>query len=119
MIPLIVSDWCSKYDVSIDLISYSEQDLGLTTAGKCLFYHNPPGRSEIIINSRLGDNIGKEETLWHEFCHAWEWQKYGTHGHGERFKELYSNRSYPWYAGLIQCIDMIIGEFIKRGRLPP
>ena len=103
--------WAKQYNVSIDLISYQENDLGLTTAGLSQFY--PNGKTVITINDRLGDNIGKEETLWHEFCHAWEWQKYGTHGHGERFKELYKNRSYPWYASIIQCIDMLIGEFIK------
>lgn len=105
--------WADIYGFDADLISVQEKDLGLTTAGQTFFYHHPTGRAEIYINSRLGDNIGREETLWHEICHAWEWQKYGTHGHGERWKELLSNRSYPWYCSILQCIDMFIGEFVK------
>lgn len=117
----VLKVWGETYNVDISIVGLSfgkfdyDPHKGFTY-GMTYFHYKPPGSSDIAINDKLSWDLSIEETLWHEFCHTWEWQKYGTTGHGERFKELYSNRNYPWYCPIVQCIDAIIGTIIERDR---
>jgi len=117
MIPSVLSDWCARYGVPEDRLSFEYADLGGTVAGDCTFYPSSV-RARIRVHEALRESACEEETLWHEYCH-WEeyWRYGGSSSHGERWKALYRRRSYPWWNRPLQLVLTMIYELTHRKHL--
>lgn len=99
-----IPDWCIQYGVPEDRVNFEYADLGFGVAGLTTWW--PVSRRiRIQIAPYLqGHGIIEEEALWHEFCHAEDYWENGSSGHGERWKDLYNRRHYPWWVAIAQAV---------------
>ena len=73
------------------------KDLGSTTRGRTWFYIRGGKRyGAIEISNRLKSDWRIKATLWHEFCHHWEWVETGKHGHGKGFDARVRRKPVLW-----------------------
>jgi len=110
----LISGWCSQYGIPEDRVSFEYADLGFGVAGLTTWW--PVSRRiRIQIAPYLEDHgIIEEEALWHEFCHAEDYWKNGSSGHGERWKVLYARRRYPWWVRIVQAFLGLLHIFRRR-----
>lgn len=84
-------------------------DLGKTTRGTTRHCITDGGTryGMIRINTRLKASWRIKATLWHEFCHHWEWAETGVHGHGEGFDSRVRRNPVQWLlCAISRCIPM-------------
>ena len=118
MIPERISAWCREYGVPEDRLSFEYADLGLTCAGRTLFWPSPILRASITVHEAIRGSVCEEEVMWHEYCHWEEGWRYGhMSDHGETWKELYGRRSYPCYLRIVEVFLLILYRFKHRNHL--
>lgn len=85
--------WAMQYGADKDQISFiGYVDMGSDVLGKCAFAKDG---QKITLNRKLeSHDTYARSTLWHEFCHAWDYQDTGAHGHSGSFWGKYFKK--PW-----------------------
>ena len=112
-----IVDWCIQYGVPEDRVSFEYAELGFGISGLTTWW--PVSRRiKIQIAPYLeGHGIVEEEALWHEFCHAEDYWQNGSSGHGQRWKDLYHRRHYPWWVAIAQAVLAWIAVLRRRKHL--
>ena len=96
-------------------------DLGPTTRGRTSFYGRCYGNGtdscrygKITMSNRLKSDWRIKATLWHEFCHHWEWVETGKHGHGKGFDARVRRKLVLWLlCAISRCLQMRLNHNIK------
>ena len=90
------------------------KDLGKSTRGQCAFYGpaygdgiEKPRYGVITMSNRLKSDWRIKATLWHEFCHHWEWVETGEHGHGKGFDARVRRKPVLWIlCAISRCLPL-------------
>ena len=91
-----ISEWCKEYGIRV---TWDYGELPGFIMGECSRWNNLPDYNRIVINEKLRDWVGEQETQWHEFSHALAWQKDHETGHGDAF--------WKWYKVRYNMVDRI------------
>lgn len=89
----VLDAWAEQYGANKDDIFFSGYvEMGSDVLGKCAFAKDG---QKITLNRKLeGHDIYARSTLWHEFCHAWDYQDTGVQAHNASFWGKYFRK--PW-----------------------
>ena len=112
----LLSQWHKEYcPYYLEPIFVGFKDLGPTTRGRTSFYGRCYGDGldscrfgSITMSNRLKSDWRIKATLWHEFCHHWEWVETGKHGHGKGFDARVRRKLVLWVlCAISRCLPIM------------
>lgn len=114
-----LKNWCEKYGVERDLLTYGCEDLGDRTLGVSRYRRYEGERyADIRIHECLKDcSLTRMAVTWHEFCHSERWLKTGTtDGHGSEWLKR------MWRQPFLALYDIFVSSIVftivrKRDRI--